>query len=203
MFPIRILLVDDHVLFAKSLQIALEESGVGSLRTTQQIDRLDELLAGEPADVVLLDINLGKTCDIDGLQLARRLLGEHPGLKIVMLTGYDLPVYRHEARKIGVSGFLDKSVSPDELVLALRRVERGKVCFPPETERIVEELTDTERQVLRLLGAGKKRRDVAGELLMSERTLSNHLQHIFEKLEVSSSVEAVAKAIRMGYISVG
>lgn len=203
MFPIRILLVDDHVLFARSLQIALEESGIGSLRTTQQVDRLDELLAAEPADVVLLDINLGKTCDIDGLQLARRLLGGHPGLKIVMLTGYDLPIYRHEARRIGVSGFLCKSVSPDELVLALRRVEQGKTCFPPETERIVEELTDTERQILRLLGAGKKRRAVAGELLMSERTLSNHLQHIYEKLGVSSAVEAIARAIRMGYISVG
>ncbi len=203
MFPIRILLVDDHVLFARSLQIALEESGIGSLRTTQQVDSLDELLAKEPADVVLLDIHLGKLCDADGLQLARRLLGGHPGLKIVMLTGYDLPVYRHEARKIGVSGFLDKSVSPDELAGALRRVVQGKKCFPPEHERIVEELTDTERRILRLLGAGKKRRDVAGELLMSERTLSNHLQHIFEKLEVSSSVEAVAKAIRMGYISVG
>lgn len=191
------------MLFAKSLQIALEESGVGSLRTTQQADSLDDLLAREPADVVLLDIHLGKLCDADGLQIARRLLSKHPGLRIVMLTGYDLPVYRHEARKIGVSGFLDKSISPEELALALRRVARGETCFPPETERIVEELTDTERRILRLLGAGKKRRAVAGELLMSERTLSNHLQHVYEKLEVSSSVEAVAKAIRMGYISVG
>ena len=66
--------------------------------------------------------------------------------------------------------------------------------------RFARELTETEKQVLRMLTSSMKRKEIAGHLFMSERTVSNHLQHIFEKLEVSSAVEAVTKAIQLGYI---
>ena len=65
---------------------------------------------------------------------------------------------------------------------------------------VPEELTAAEKKILSLLCSGKKRRDIAAELFISERTLSNHIQHIFEKLDVSSTVEAVTKAIQAGYI---
>ena len=64
----------------------------------------------------------------------------------------------------------------------------------------IEELTETEKQVLRMLSSGIKRKEIAEQLFMSERTVSNHLQHIFEKLEVSSAVEAITKSIQLGYI---
>ncbi|MDE6903646.1 MAG: LuxR C-terminal-related transcriptional regulator, partial [Lachnospiraceae bacterium] len=64
----------------------------------------------------------------------------------------------------------------------------------------LEELTDCEKQILQLIANGRKRKEIAGTLYISERTLSNHLQHIFEKLDVSSSVEAVTKAIQLGYL---
>lgn len=81
------------------------------------------------------------------------------------------------------------------------RIFSPATCFPPESQDFfIEDLTDAEKKVLQLLSAGKKRKEAAKELYISERTLSNHLQHIFEKLSVTSTVEAVTKAIRLGYL---
>ena len=81
----------------------------------------------------------------------------------------------------------------------LEAINNGSTYFEKDGTYI-EELTETEKQVLRMLASGIKRKEIAEQLFMSERTVSNHLQHIFEKLEVSSSVEAVTKAIQLGYI---
>ena len=203
MFPINILLVDDHKLFAKSLAIVLDEyPEIEKLYIVQNLQDLDRLLCEEKIDIILMDINLGNLGSEDGLEIAADLLQPYPLIKIVILTGYDLPVYRYEAKKIGASGFLNKSISPGELADSLIRIFHGSSCFPPENkEVIIEELTETERKILQLISTGKKRKSIADELYMSERTLSNHLQHIFEKLDVSSAVEAVTKALRLGYIS--
>lgn len=203
MFLINILLVDDHVLFAKSLAIALEEyNEIEQLYSTQDITNLDTLVSEKSIDLVLMDINLGNLSDADGLEVAANLLKSNPAIKIIILTGYDLPVYRHEARKIGVCGFLNKNIGPDDLIASLLHVSHGKTCFPNEpNEIIIENLTSMEKKILQLISTGKKRKNIADELYMSERTLSNHLQHIFEKLAVSSTVEAVTKAIQLGYIS--
>lgn len=202
MFHINILLVDDHALFATSLSIALEEyKEVEHLYSTQDIQRLDTLVSEKNIDIILMDINLGNWSNTDGLEAAARIIEANPEVRIIILTGYDLPVYRHEARKIGASGFLNKNISPDDLIESLIRVSHGKTCFPSENnEMIIEELTSMEKNILQLICTGRKRKNIAEELYMSERTLSNHLQHIFEKLGVSSTVEAVMKAIQFGYI---
>lgn len=198
----NILLVDDHTLFASSLAIALEGySEIGHLLAVENADDLEEVIRENEIDLVLMDINLGKRNGTDGLEASAALLASHPDIKIIILSGYDLPVYRYEAKKAGVRGFLNKSIRPDELVKALGSVYRGGTCFPEEDDRIApEELTDAEKKILILLCSGKKRKEIAGELFISERTLSNHIQHIFEKLDVSSTVEAVTKAIQAGYI---
>lgn len=203
MFLINILLVDDHVLFAKSLAIALEEyNEIEQLYSTQDINNLETLVSEKSIDLVLMDINLGNLSAADGLEVAANLLKSNPAIKIIILTGYDLPVYRHEARKIGVCGFLNKNIGPDDLIASLLHVSHGNTCFPNEpNEIIIEDLTSMEKKILQLISTGKKRKNIADELYMSERTLSNHLQHIFEKLSVSSTVEAVTKAIQLGYIS--
>lgn len=78
-------------------------------------------------------------------------------VKIIVLTGYDLPVYRHEAKKIGISGFLNKNISPDDLISSLIRVSRGNTCFPSESSEIViEDLTSMEKKILQLISSGKK-----------------------------------------------
>lgn len=150
-------------------------------------------------DILLMDINLGKLAEEDGLLLAQSLLQKYPNQKIVVLSGYDLPVYRKEAEKLGAKGFINKDIEPEELLHILERINNGSTYFEKD-ETYIEELTETEKQVLRMLASSMKRKEIAEHLFMSERTVSNHLQHIFEKLEVSSAVEAVTKAIQLGYI---
>ena len=202
MFPINILLVDDHMLFAKSLAIALDEyNEIKHFYATQDIENIDKAVCEKDIDIVLMDINLGELSDADGLEIASGLLKLCPALKIIILTGYDLPVYRHEAKKAGICGFLNKNISPDDLISSLIRVSHGDTCFPSENNKIIiEDLTSMEKKILQRISNGKKRKCVAEELYISERTLSNHLQHIFEKLGVSSAVEAITKAIQLGYI---
>lgn len=197
------MLVDDHILFSKSLSVALDEyTEIEQFYTTQEIQNLEQIIYEKNIDIVLLDINLGNLSNTDGLEIASHLLKSNPAIKIIILTGYDLPVYRYEAKKMGISGFLNKNISPDNLVTFLMCVSKGNTCFPSGNNGvIIEELTSMEKKILQLISSGKKRKCVADELYISERTLSNHLQHIFEKLDVSSIIEAVTKAIQLGYIS--
>lgn len=202
MILINILLVDDHTLFAKSLSIALVEyDEIEHFHVTQDIQGIEKLVREKEIDIILMDINLGDLSSADGLEIASGLLKSCPAVRIIILTGYDLPVYRHEAKKAGICGFLNKNISPDDLVSSLILVSHGDTCFPSENNKIViEDLTSMEKKILQLISEGKKRNCVAEELYISERTLSNHLQHIFEKLDVSSVVEAITKAIKLGYI---
>lgn len=204
MFLINILLVDDHILFAKSLAIALDEyDEIEDFYSVQDVHALTQTVRDRKTDIVLMDINLGKSNEIDGLKAAKDLLESIPDIKIIMLTGYDLPVYKHEARKLGIYGFLNKSISPDHLAASLLAVYHGRTCFPDDhDEPFIEDLTSMEKKILKLVGSGRKRKEIAQELYISERTLSNHLQHIYEKLDVTSSVEAITKALQMGYISI-
>ena len=191
MFLINILLVDDHTLFSKSLEIALSDyPEITSFESINDISRLDNFIDTNRPDILLMDINLKNIASEDGLELAKQLLYRYPKQKIVILSGYDLPVYRNEAEKIGAK---------EILVSFLSQISQGAVIFNREIP-FLEELTDCEKQILRLIAAGMKRKEIAATLYISERTLSNHLQHIFEKLDVTSSVEAVTKAIQMGYI---
>lgn len=197
----RVLLVDDHALFAQSLAIVLSDyPSIKEFSNIKSIDEIEKAVEKKKPDIILMDINLGKFSDEDGLVLAQNLLRNHPNQKIVILSGYDLPVYRKAAKKLGVKGFINKDIETDELLHILEAINNGSTYFEKE-EIYIEELTETEKQVLRMLTSGIKRKEIAAQLFMSERTVSNHLQHIFEKLGVSSAVEAVTKAIQQGYIS--
>jgi len=197
----KVLLIDDHALFAKSLEIALDGfPEIDTFSNTQNVENIIEQLRREKPDIVLVDINLSNLNEEDGLILAKHILQTIPEQKVVILSGYDLPVYRHEAQKIGAKGFISKNVEPEELVSILADIESGKSYFPKE-EVIIEELTESEKEILQLVASGMKRKEIANQLFLSERTVSNHLQHIFDKLQVSSTVEVVTKAIQMGYIA--
>lgn len=200
MFPINILLVDDHALFSKSLEIALSDyPEITSFKSVDDISLLDSFLETYRPDILLMDINLKNIASEDGLELTRQLLCRYPEQKIVILSGYDLPIYRREAEKIGAKGFINKNTEPEKLVSVLSQISQGVVVFNRDIP-FLEELTECEKQILRLIADGMKRKEIAAALYISERTLSNHLQHIFEKLGVTSSVEAMTKAIQMGYL---
>ncbi len=200
MFLINILLVDDHILFAKSLEIALSDySEVESFDSISDISQLNIIIESKKTDIILMDINLKNIASEDGLELTKQLLCRSPEQKVVILSGYDLPIYRREAEKIGARGFINKNTEPEKLVSFLSKIAKGAVIFNRDIP-FLEELTDCEKQILQFIANGMKRKEIASILYISERTLSNHLQHIFEKLGVTSSVEAVTKAIQMGYI---
>lgn len=201
MFLINILLVDDHALFSKSLEIALSDYlEIENFNSINDISQLDNSIVSKKPDVILMDINLKNISSEDGLELTKQILSRYPEQKIVILSGYDLPVYRSEARKIGAKGFVNKNIEPEKLISILSKIEQGLLYFDRELP-FIEGLTDSEKQIIQLIAEGQKRKDIANALYISERTLSNHLQHIFEKLGVTSAVEAVTKAIQLGYIS--
>ena len=197
----KVLLIDDHKLFSKSLAIVLSDfPDIEEFSSTNDVDHIAEIVEKSQPDILLVDINLGHSVQEDGLFLTKRLLGRFPKQKIVILSGYDLPAYRREAQKIGAKGFVNKEVEPAELFQILCSIQSGMTHFLSENV-MLEDLTVSEKQVLRMIAGGHRRKEIAMQLHLSERTVSNHLQHIFEKLQVASSVEAVTKAIQLGYLS--
>ncbi|MCC0638803.1 response regulator transcription factor [Clostridioides sp. ES-S-0145-01] len=195
----NILLIDDHVLFAKSLEIALEDyTEIEKFIYIKDISQVISIIKNEKPDIILIDINLGKI-DNDGLSLAKDIIRIIPKVKIVMLTGYDLPVYKYEAQKMGAKGFINKNIEPDKFIEILNQIQNGYNYFPNEI-KYIEELTHREKLILQFLYNGVKRKDIATQLYLSERTVSNHIQNIFDKLNVSSSLEAVTKGAQLGYI---
>ena len=195
------LLIDEHKLFSKSLAIVLSDfPDIEEFSSTNDVDHIAEIVEKSQPDILLVDINLGHSVQEDGLFLTKRLLGRFPEQKIVILSGYDLPAYRREAQKIGAKGFVNKEVEPEELFQILCSIQSGMTHFLSENV-MLEDLTVSEKQVLRMIADGHRRKEIAMQLHLSERTVSNHLQHIFEKLQVASSVEAVTKAIQLGYLS--
>ncbi len=174
-------------------------SEIEAFYSINDISQLDNFIASKKPDIILMDINLKNIASEDGLELAKKILSSYPEQKIVILSGYDLPVYRSEAKKIGAKGFINKNIEPDKLISLLSKILHSAIIFDTEV-LFLEELTDSEKQILQFIAYGMKRKEIACTLHISERTLSNHLQHIFEKLGVTSSVEAVTKAIQMGYI---
>ncbi len=197
----KVLLIDDHTLFSKSLAIVLSDfPDIEEFSSTNDVEHIAEIVEKSQPDILLVDINLGHSVQEDGLFLTKQLLGRFPEQKIVILSGYDLPAYRREAQKIGAKGFVDKEVEPEELFQILCSIQSGMTHFLSENV-MLEDLTVSEKQVLRMIAGGHRRKEIAMQLHLSERTVSNHLQHIFEKLQVASSVEAVTKAIQLGYLS--
>ena len=168
----RVLLVDDHALFAQSLAIVLSDfPSIEQFSNIRSVDEIEATIERDKPDILLMDINLGKLSEEDGLLLAQNLLQKYPRQKIVILSGYDLPVYRKEAEKLGAKGFINKDIEPEELLHILEAINNGSTFFEKDGVYI-EELTETEKQVLRMLANGIKRKEIAEQLFMSERTVS-------------------------------
>ncbi|GLZ37024.1 response regulator transcription factor [Actinokineospora sp. NBRC 105648] len=209
-----ILLVDDHPLFRSGTRAAIEGSPdldiVGEAATAEEALAL---LAGERArvDVVLLDIQLPGA---SGIELARAItedgvLGEPaPRVIIVSITEDDDSVVA--ALRAGALGYLLKGVSRDELLRAVRTVAAGGAVFSPSIAGRLRryfsavhelpgrvafpELTERERQVLDLIARGHTNRRIARKLVLSEKTVRNHVTHVFTKLRVRDREAAAVRA---------
>ena len=210
---IRVLIVDDHALFRRGLQMVLEqepdiavvgEAGDG----TEAVDKAVETMP----DVVLMDVRMPRRGGIDATLKIKEIL---PSTKILMLTISDEEADLYDAIKAGANGYLLKEISIDEVAAAIRSVQTGQSLISPsmaskllgefaQMVRKAEEkpavpqprLTDREMEVLTLVAQGRNNRDIAKELFISENTVKNHIRNILEKLHLHSRMEAVVYAVR-------
>ena len=217
--PIRVLIVDDHALFRRGLEMVLAEEPdielVGEASDgTEAVAKAGEALP----DVILMDIRMPKS---SGIEACRAMKEVAPSAKIVMLTISDEEEDLFEAIRAGASGYLLKDIPYDEVAVVVRAVHGGQSLINPSMaaklltefaalakrdgeERAQEvpapKLTDREMEVLRLVARGMNNRDIAKELFISENTVKNHVRNILEKLQIHSRMEAVMIAVRENLI---
>ena len=217
--PIRVLIVDDHALFRRGLEMVLAEEPDIELVGEASDGAEAVAKAGEALpDVILMDIRMPKS---SGIETCRALKEVAPSAKIVMLTISDEEEDLFEAIRAGASGYLLKDIPYDEVADVVRAVHGGQSLINPSMaaklltefaalakrdgeERAQEvpapKLTDREMEVLRLVARGMNNRDIAKELFISENTVKNHVRNILEKLQIHSRMEAVMIAVRENLI---
>lgn len=202
----RVLVVDDHRMFAELLRSTLEQhddlviTGV-AVDGDEAVDRA----AADAPDVVVLDYRLPGD---DGVTVAARIRRAAPDARLIMLTGHDDDQVMRAAVAVGCTGFVTKDRAADELIHAVRAVRDGGTAFDTDRlARLVEtrtgptrrdSLTQRERDVLELLVEGATTRQIAERLFISHNTARNHVQHLIRKLGAHSRVEAIATALRKG-----
>jgi DNA-binding NarL/FixJ family response regulator len=221
--PIRTLIVDDHALFRRGLEMVLaEEDGIELVGQASDGAEAVQIASEAVPDVVLMDIRMPKTT---GIEAARQMKEVAPSAKIVILTISDEEEDLFEAIRAGASGYLLKDIPLDEVAEAVRAVYDGQSLINPSmagklitefatlARRDAEEepikhvaapkLTEREMEVLRLVARGMNNRDIAKELFISENTVKNHVRNILEKLQIHSRMEAVMIAVREKLIEIG
>ncbi len=210
----QVLIVDDHPVYSDGLQLALEARGPYKVVAIAGTADAAMGLARQVApDIILLDVELPGSNGCDLISPLGRIC---PDAKIVILTGHTEAEYALTAVRLGAHGFLQKSMNAGQLVAALDQVVRGeRVIGQPATltavltecshlmrDRDREKLgvSSQEVEILRLAAAGKNNRDIGNLQFWSEITVKRKMQDIYRKLGVKSRAQAVAEAIRLGYI---
>ena len=212
---LRILLVDDHDLFRKGIARLIDSQPdfqvVGEARDGR--DALEQAHRLDP-EVVLMDIEMPKW---NGNEATRRIKSEIPHINVIMLTVSDDDQNLFDAVRAGASGYLLKSVKPDELFQRLRGVVRGEAAISPvlaakiltefarldqsvPVPRTVEGLSPRETEVLGLVAKGLTNREIGESLHIAENTVKNHLRNILDKLHLNNRAQAAAFAVRHGLI---
>jgi two-component system NarL family response regulator len=211
--PIRVLVVDDHALFRRGLQMVLEqEPDIEVVGEAADGTMAVEVAADTLPDIVLMDVRMPKRGGIDACTAIHDVA---PSTKIIMLTISDEEADLYDAIKAGAMGYLLKEISIEEVASAIRAVHGGQSLISPSmASKLLTEfaamvkktderqqvpaprLTDREMEVLKLVAKGLNNRDIAKQLFISENTVKNHIRNILEKLQLHSRMEAVVYAVR-------
>ncbi len=215
MEPIRILLADDHTLFRKGIRTILEQMEEvkveGEAASGQEIVALAHELV---PDVILMDI---KMPEISGIEATRRILQENPHIGIILVTMFDDPESVFAGMRAGARGYVLKEAEPEELRRAIDAGQRGEVMLcpiiaekvlehwshtkPPQRGMPYEQLTQREFEVLQLAADGLNNKEIADRLVISEKTVKNHIANIFSKLNVNDRTQAILYALRKGLVA--
>jgi len=213
---IRILLVDDHEVVRGGLRMLIENQKdmviTGEASTGQEALQLAEAL--QP-DVILMDITLP---DLSGIEATRRLLQTGCQSKIIALTIHEDEQFFFEMLQAGASGYVPKRAAPEDLINAIRMVDRGEVYIYPllakmlvddflerashesATKATMDDLTPREQEILVALADGESNEEIAAKLFISKHTVARHRENLMRKLELHSRSELVKYAIRKGLI---
>jgi two-component system nitrate/nitrite response regulator NarL len=210
---VRVLIVEDQVLFAEAMQVALRNQGIDVVGIASSGEEGLELLPTTNPDVVLLDIGLP---DRSGMTIGREMLERYPNVKVLALTALRDGRVAREALRAGFSGYLTKDTDVGRLLRAIESAFSGEVTISKSLARqaaggrpggdpvalLVSQLTERERDVLALLAEGADSPAIAERLHISKNTVRTHVQSILAKLNVHSRLEAAAFAVRHGVVKV-
>ncbi|MGW6984369.1 response regulator [Streptomyces sp. NPDC054932] len=198
---IRLLLADDHPVVRAGLRAVLDtEPDFAVVAEAATAERAVELAAGEPVDVVLMDLQFGP--GMHGSE-ATALITARPGApRVLVLTTYDTDADILAAVEAGASGYLLKDAPPEELAAAVRTAAAGQSALAPAVAlRLMDRmrtpaqaLTKRELEVLQLVADGLSNQQISKKLFLSQATVKSHLVHIYAKLGVDSRTSAVAAA---------
>ena len=203
----RLLIVDDQVLFAESLQYVLKgiSENIELVGIATDGEMAIDMAESKRPDVILMDVRMPR---IDGVEATKLIHRSLPEIKIVMLTTFDDDEYVHFAVKHGAVGYLLKNMTPEELVLSLQAVMRGTTLFAKAvTEKLVrsqegelsaqddimEGLTPRERDVLNLVMRLMNNRQIADALGISKRTVRNYVHSLYDAFDVGDRMELIQK----------
>ncbi len=203
---IRVILADDHPLTRKGLKDYIEkESDLELVGEASDGTGAWELIDKELPDVALLDIRMPGE---NGVSLARRIRDSSLKVIPVMLTSFDSQQYVIASLRAGARGYILKTVTPDELSRAIRIVAKGGLYLDGEVARSMEEsdsafesLSAREREVLLYAARGLSSKEIARDLIISERTVQTHLGSIYDKLGARNKTEAMLLALKYGVVA--
>jgi len=203
--PHRVVVVDDHELLRTGTRRILEEtSGFTVVGEAEDGEAALRVIADTEPDVVLVDIRLPT---INGIDLARQIVADHPSMTVLILSAYDDEHYVRESLAAGVSGYLLKTMPSDELVRSIRDACDGTASTgaaaawrgEKAAERVSGDdsprLTAREQEVVRMVARGMSNKAIAHQLGISPRTVEGHLNHVFDKLGTTSRTELVHFAL--------
>lgn len=191
---IRIIIVDDHKMIASGIAAQLDkEEEITVIEVITNPEHLIDKIKEYKIDVILMDIRMGQ---YNGIEIAKEIKKKNENIKIILMSGYNIS---HMARNSVADAFTSKEESITSLIQTIKKVciDQANV-FPICKEEV--KLTNAEIKVLRLISQDMTRKEIAAELYISEKTVTNHISSILDKLQVRSRIGAIMKGIELGII---
>lgn len=205
---IRFGIFDDHPMTSKGLANFIVESDakLNMVFNAQTKNQLLAELKSNPVDILILDIIAP---DVDGLELFENIHKKYPDIGLIAYSSLNSAILIENLLAIGVLGFVNKKQAPEQMLLAIQRVNNGEIYLPDEYKNLskgIREFQNTrlskrELEILKLIAKEMTSHEIAEMLFISLSTVENHRQNLFRKLEVKNIAGLIMMATRMGYIS--